>query len=807
MKLKLSNKLIHSLSIVLCLCSITIINGMVFAEESDVDNVAVNIPVACTMTGTGMNSHTATIPNGTVNSNIGETTIKAYCNDADGFAVYAIGYTSDTDGNNVLSDSTLGSTYDIVTGTSTSGNTSNWAMKLSTVTSPTPSFPITIESDQSGSFSSFHAVPDDYTKVAKRTSATDTGQNAEGSTLKTTYQAFISQTQLAGTYTGQVKYVLVHPNYVDSSAFSDAVTVIFDGNGLTFPDGSTTNTVKYANVCKPAEYGYVGSNYQEVMTSNITAGGTQNGSYTNQEHILQPITFSGADKLKVVVDYALTADTAGISVAKGSWDGNWSNKPEVFYDIYNSSNNISGTEAYIINGNTTTIYIESWDTPIEGYNKGAYIKVYPVYNTEQPGTTGEELPSYDCYVHAIAGNYLETDPWKGKWIQYHNEDDVKGMITSNYNVIKGTTITIQAHNPYILKYNGNGASNEIGMGTHQYYTRIYDDFDFHYGWMEELQLDTSIMLIAPNYKRSGYGFIGWSTDQNAANHISSATLYGPNQTITIDQALLDTANSNREVTMYATWLPSAGNLQNWNGCSSMSIGGVTALTDTRDNNTYAVAKLADEKCWMIENLRLGGDSPMTLTTNDTQSAGILPAATYGDNWLTYPTDTRQMSNINTAQPESIVTNVNQKNYAFGNHYSWFAASSVTERAESILDYDNTSICPKGWRLPNSGEFRGLISNNTLEDFPNNFVRSGFVSDEQHGVFDNRERGSVAQINTGHATGFYWTSTATHDTSVSCDFADDASPSCSNSMNPSFHGTDGSESDGFTIRCVSLTGNE
>ena len=189
-------------------------------NDSVVDEINITVPVSCTLSGTGMTSHTASIPNGTYNSSIGETTMKAFCNDNNGFAIYAIGYTDNEDGKNVLTDSTLGSTHDIVTGTATSGNTSNWAMKLSTATSPTPTYPIIIAGSTDDTkkeqgdpdFTTFQEVPDDYTLVAKRTSGTDIGQSAEGATLKSTYQAYISQTQPAGTYTGQVKYTLVHPH-------------------------------------------------------------------------------------------------------------------------------------------------------------------------------------------------------------------------------------------------------------------------------------------------------------------------------------------------------------------------------------------------------------------------------------------------------------------------------------------------------------------------------------------------------------------------------------------------------------------
>jgi hypothetical protein len=157
------------------------------------------------MSGVGMDSHTATIMNGNHNSNIGTTTVTAFCNDNRGFAIYAIGYTDEIDGKNVMVSS-VSSDHDIVTGTATNGN-SQWAMKLSAVTSPTPTYPVTIQNG----FDSFHTVPDDYTLVAKRETSTDVGANAEGASFTSTYQVYVSPTQPSGTYTGKVKYVMVHP--------------------------------------------------------------------------------------------------------------------------------------------------------------------------------------------------------------------------------------------------------------------------------------------------------------------------------------------------------------------------------------------------------------------------------------------------------------------------------------------------------------------------------------------------------------------------------------------------------------------
>ncbi len=208
------------LGMVFC-CGVMLNSGVVYADGSSATSSAsVTVLAACTLSGTGMDSHNAEINNGQYNSNIGTTTLKAFCNDNEGFSIYAVGYTDNEIGKNVLTNSTLGSTHDIVTGTAISGNTSNWAMKLATVSNPTPTYPIIIMGStddtekQAGDpdYSAFQNVPSSYAKVAKRESSTDVGTNAEGATLTTTYQAYISPTQAAGTYTGQVKYTMVHPH-------------------------------------------------------------------------------------------------------------------------------------------------------------------------------------------------------------------------------------------------------------------------------------------------------------------------------------------------------------------------------------------------------------------------------------------------------------------------------------------------------------------------------------------------------------------------------------------------------------------
>ncbi len=202
--------------------------------DSAVGQIGITVPIACTMSGTGMNSHNAEINNGQYSSAIGETIIKAVCNDNEGFAIYAAGYTGNEIGgenSNKLVGTTASSNATIESGIATAaGNPdiSNWAMKLQitqdsgdttgtnafTIDSA-PNVDLPSQAEQSAtpvSFSEYHVVPNEYVKVAHKNSGTDMAETTGGVKLTTTYAAYISKTQPADTYSGQVIYTLVHPS-------------------------------------------------------------------------------------------------------------------------------------------------------------------------------------------------------------------------------------------------------------------------------------------------------------------------------------------------------------------------------------------------------------------------------------------------------------------------------------------------------------------------------------------------------------------------------------------------------------------
>ena len=218
----------------------TTVLGMVLAssrvsaeDTSVVDEINITVPIACTMSGTGMQSHNAEIANGTYTPDIGSTTLHAFCNDNEGFAIYAAGYTGNEVGgtnSNKLVGTTASGNATIESGiATTAGNSdvSNWAMKLTMTqdsgntttdnaftidSAPNVALPSQAESGATQApFSNYHVVPNEYVKVAHKNSGTDMTETTGGVKLTTTYAAYISKTQPADTYSGQVIYTLVHP--------------------------------------------------------------------------------------------------------------------------------------------------------------------------------------------------------------------------------------------------------------------------------------------------------------------------------------------------------------------------------------------------------------------------------------------------------------------------------------------------------------------------------------------------------------------------------------------------------------------
>ena len=182
-------------------------NSSATGSTSGSDNLAITISSSCTLSSVVNVPHNAEVYNGNYLGDIGKTTITTLCNDGNGYSVYAVGYSNNEEGNNKLINSERPE-YSIDTGLSTSGLTSQWAMKLNNIPDDPSPTPPTIESDYNNTYG---IISPYWTKVASRASGTT--DMAQGSSFTTTYAVYASSSQYAGTYQGQVKYLLTHPAY------------------------------------------------------------------------------------------------------------------------------------------------------------------------------------------------------------------------------------------------------------------------------------------------------------------------------------------------------------------------------------------------------------------------------------------------------------------------------------------------------------------------------------------------------------------------------------------------------------------
>lgn len=301
--------------------------------------------------------------------------------------------------------------------------------------------------------------------------------------------------------------------------------------------------------------------------------------------------------------------------------------------------------------------------------------------------------------------------------------------------------------------------------------------------------NSSVVLTASNYKRDGYGYAGWSTSYNATPDID--TIYGPNEVISTDPNNGGADISVNGLVLYPVWVAAnASNMQGWTGCSSMAIGGIIALTDSRDGNVYAVSKLVDGKCWMIENLRLADKNSsnnniilsstnthnpsLPLTNSDgtsTSNSLSAPIDPYTTAWCA--SDSSVCGNKSMLATNNIAKFVDNTSsspsgdiYGYGNYYNWYSATAGHGKYGANYGSSYTApgdICPTGWHIPTGGSAtaeignldkamggtgayqNALVASDRWRAYPNNFTYSGYL----YGSYIDA-RGSA---------GHYWSSSA------------------------------------------------
>ncbi len=427
-------------------------------------------------------------------------------------------------------------------------------------------------------------------------------------------------------------------------------------------------------------------------------------------------------------------------------------------------NDAGGYAIYAI-GYTGDKYDGEGHTKLIGTNTNQKIAT----GTAKTGTSQWAMritPVTGTYAPTIENNYdsedyhIVPDTYE-KVATYGNTTDATGGTGSSIETtyaayISGTQAadTYTGKVKYTLVHPSTAPAPTTPQSTESGKIRYYANVSDYEGTMADQDIAAEVTLLPSNFSRTGYGFAGWSDKFDYATN-PEAKFYGPMETITLNTA--DYTGTNPGLSLYAVWVKSQGNLQDsakvTSVCSSLTtapidgtanLSSVSALTDQRDNNTYAIAKLADGKCWMIENMRL--DNTNSDNSTGALAQGYATNATYGnftglanpetswENYITtanslYSTDGADDTiNIGTSNASYRFPRYNNQNtsdrasvpatsantYSYGNYYTWAAAIA------NLNDYDyyatnnasvtNTSICPTGWHLPTGG--RTYASGNT-----------------------------------------------------------------------------------------------
>ncbi|GHU07893.1 hypothetical protein FACS189431_3200 [Alphaproteobacteria bacterium] len=246
---------------------------------------------------------------------------------------------------------------------------------------------------------------------------------------------------------------------------------------------------------------------------------------------------------------------------------------------------------------------------------------------------------------------------------------------------------------------------------------------------------------------------------------------------------------------------STANMQNWTGCSTMSIGDKVILQDTRNGQNYRVRKMEDDRCWMIDNMKFDN---YELTPADSNVANNYNLMAVDNSTTGQAVDTPYLKD-----PATGSTYKNSCIYRMGIHedsltgcgylYSWSAATAGTGDGISANGNMTGSICPTGWRLPTytPNEFQILngsmiagypaaASNTDTDDSRANWWSQGPFSGAYSGDFIG------AGFHSQGYSGNWWSSSAVGNGSQVISY---------NVRHDRFSGAQGVKYVGYAVRCI------
>lgn len=168
---------------------------------------------------------------------------------------------------------------------------------------------------------------------------------------------------------------------------------------------------------------------------------------------------------------------------------------------------------------------------------------------------------------------------------------------------------------------------------------------------------------------------------------------------------------------------------------------IRAVTDNRGGTTrtYRIAKLADNKCWMLDNLKLGSTTgTITLTSVDSNVSSnfVLPQLT--------TSGSADYDNPRAYGPVPGDTGSGATNYGY--LYNWSAATAGETRTSITTGNAPHSICANGWRLPIGGHYNSGVGD--FADLDRAFGGTGMYQSSSPSVAQWQATGTFKGVLTG-----------------------------------------------------------
>ena len=345
--------------------------------------------------------------------------------------------------------------------------------------------------------------------------------------------------------------------------------------------------------------------------------------------------------------------------------------------------------------------VHAWDwSSAEGNSNTNDDSIKFSINSESSGSINAKVGETAYSNHTVSINLANA---KGYALGISYTNDSTGLVN------KDTVSTSGAENSVI-----SGANNTTGANM--------VDNTWGYSWSSNTNVDSTTMVYKTVPSKNSIATLAEST--NLANNkldmtgkLAFAVKFGDKAVAGhyTTNVLLSLAVQPAEIT--AAW-DNITYLQEMTPeiCSEAAANASRTLIDKRDNKTYSVAKLKDNKCWITQNLKLALTN-ITLTPNDTDiTSNWTPNLTDGKVSLV---DGLYLGYVN-AQAGYIL----QKDSTF---YSWSAATAKGDKNLSSGQATPTSICPKGWTIPSTAQYNTMkdgLTASQLGAAPYNFFITG-----------------------------------------------------------------------------------